>query len=32
VMPEQLTSPGLLAGVMLAWIAVPFAVATWRFK
>ena len=32
VMPEQMTSPGLLAGVMLAWIALPFAIATWRFK
>ncbi|WP_426339583.1 ABC transporter permease [Pseudoduganella sp. S-14] len=32
VMPEHMTSPGLLAGVMLAWIAVPFAIATWRFK
>jgi Cu-processing system permease protein len=32
VMPEHMTNPGLLGGVMLAWIAVPFAIATWRFK
>jgi len=32
VLPEQMTNPALLAGVMLAWIAVPFAVASWRFK
>lgn len=32
VMPEQMTNPALLAGVMLAWIAVPFAIASWRFK
>jgi len=32
VMPEHLTNPGLLAGVMLAWIAIPFAIASWRFK
>jgi Cu-processing system permease protein len=32
VMPEHMTDPALLVGVMLAWIAVPFAVAAWRFK
>jgi Cu-processing system permease protein len=31
-MPEHMTDPALLVGVMLAWIAVPFAVAAWRFK
>jgi len=32
VMPEHMTNPALLVGVMLAWIAVPFAIASWRFK
>lgn len=32
VMPEHMTNPALLAGVMLAWIVVPFAIASWRFK
>ena len=32
VMPERLTNPALLAGVMLAWIAAPFTFASWRFR
>lgn len=31
-MPAPFDSPALLAGVMLAWIGVPFALATWRFR
>ena len=32
VFPERLASPGLLGAVMLAWIAVPLGLATWRFR
>ena len=32
VLPDTLTHPALLGGVMLAWIAVPLALAVWRFK
>ncbi|MFP5383794.1 MAG: ABC transporter permease [Gammaproteobacteria bacterium] len=32
VFPEQLASPWLLSGVMLAWIVGPLALATWRFR
>lgn len=32
VMPEGLTDPGVLLGIMLAWIIVPFLLANWRFK
>jgi Cu-processing system permease protein len=31
-MPGALTSPLLLASVMLAWIAAPLAGAAWRFR
>jgi Cu-processing system permease protein len=31
-MPGALTSPLLLASVMLAWIAAPLAAAAWRFR
>ena len=30
--PPMLAHPGVLTGVMLAWIAVPLALANWRFK
>lgn len=32
VMPERLTSPAVLLGVMLGWIVAPFLIANWRFK
>lgn len=32
VFPSALTSPWLLGLVMLAWIAVPLSIATWRFR
>jgi Cu-processing system permease protein len=32
VLPPTLAQPALLVGVMLAWIALPLAIATWRFR
>ena len=32
VMPENLTNPALLVGIMVAWIVTPFVIAHWRFK
>jgi Cu-processing system permease protein len=32
VVPSSLGSPAVMGGVMLAWIALPLALATWRFK
>lgn len=32
VMPENLTNPSVLTGIMLGWIVVPFLIANWRFK
>jgi len=32
VMPESLTNPMVLFGIMLAWIIAPFLLAHWRFK
>lgn len=32
VMPDNLTNPAVLVGVMLGWIIAPFAMAHWRFK
>jgi Cu-processing system permease protein len=32
VFPAELASPALLGAVMLAWIAAPLAVASWRFR
>ena len=32
VFPERLANPGLLGTVMLAWIALPLGLATWRFR
>lgn len=32
VMPERLTDPTVLVGVMLAWVVVPFLLAQSRFK
>jgi Cu-processing system permease protein len=32
VMPESLTNPALLVGIMLGWIVMPFIFANWRFK
>lgn len=32
VMPESLTNPAILVGIMLGWIVLPFAVTHWRFK
>lgn len=32
VLPPALSQPALLTAVMLAWIAVPLGIATWRFK
>lgn len=32
VFPPRLAHPALLGTVMLAWIAVPLAVASWRFR
>jgi Cu-processing system permease protein len=31
VMPERLTDPAVLLGIMVAWIVVPFLIAHWRF-
>jgi Cu-processing system permease protein len=32
VFPDRLANPLLLGAVMVAWIAVPLGVATWRFR
>ncbi|MBJ7310368.1 ABC transporter permease [Rugamonas sp. CCM 8940] len=32
VMPDGLTNPLVLLGIMLAWIVAPFLLANWRFK
>lgn len=32
VFPDELSSPWLLGGIMLMWMAAPLAVALWRFK
>jgi Cu-processing system permease protein len=32
VMPDRLTDPLVLSGVMLGWIVIPFLIAHWRFK
>ncbi|WP_136417234.1 ABC transporter permease subunit [Herbaspirillum sp. ST 5-3] len=32
VMPDRLTDPTILIGIMLAWIVTPFVFAHWRFK
>ncbi|NMM76044.1 hypothetical protein B2J88_38795 [Rhodococcus sp. SRB_17] len=32
IVPTSLGSPGVMGGVMLAWIALPLVVARWRFK
>jgi Cu-processing system permease protein len=32
VVPEGLTNPGVLIGILLGWITVPFVFAHWRFK
>lgn len=32
VMPESLTNPVILVGIMLGWIVVPFVFTHWRFK
>jgi Cu-processing system permease protein len=32
VLPEHLTNPGLLGGVMVLWIIAPLSFAAWRFK
>jgi Cu-processing system permease protein len=32
VMPDTLTNPAVLVGVMLGWIIAPFIVAHWKFK
>lgn len=32
VFPERLANPGLLGAVMVAWIALPLGLATWRFR
>ncbi|NMM06850.1 ABC transporter permease subunit [Polaromonas sp.] len=32
VMPDGLTNPMVLMGIMLGWIIVPFLFANWRFK
>jgi Cu-processing system permease protein len=32
VLPDTLTDPLLLGGVLLAWIAAPLALAAWRFR
>ena len=32
IVPSSLGSPVVMGGVMLAWIALPLAVARWRFK
>jgi len=32
VFPEALARPGLLGGVMCAWVVLPLAVAVWRFR
>jgi Cu-processing system permease protein len=32
VMPDSLTNPLVLSGIMLGWIIAPFLLAKWRFK
>lgn len=32
VVPDALTNPGVLIGILLGWITVPFVFAHWRFK
>ena len=32
VFPAKLASPALLGAVMLAWIALPLGLASWRFR
>jgi Cu-processing system permease protein len=32
VFPERLANPGVLGAAMLAWIALPLALANWRFR
>jgi len=32
VMPDRLTDPAVLAGIMLGWIVVPFLIANWRLS
>lgn len=32
VMPDNLTNPAVLIGIMLVWIITPFIFAHWRFK
>lgn len=32
VMPDNLTNPAILVGIMLTWIVTPFIFAHWRFK
>jgi Cu-processing system permease protein len=32
VFPPRLANPALLGTVMLAWIALPLGLATWRFR
>jgi Cu-processing system permease protein len=32
VVPEGLTNPMALLGIMLAWIVLPFLIATRRFR
>jgi Cu-processing system permease protein len=32
VFPEELSSPARLTMVMIAWIVVPVALASWRFR
>ncbi len=32
VMPQNLTNPAVLIGIMLIWIVTPFIIAHWRFK
>ncbi len=32
VMPDKLTDPAVLVGIMLTWIVTPFIFAHWRFK
>lgn len=32
VVPNGLTNPSVLFGIMLGWITVPFLLANWRFK
>jgi len=32
VFPERLANPGVLGAAMVAWIALPLAIANWRFR